>query len=155
VPYWSVEPLPGANALRFGTYGRGIWDYEILPPPLYTAFGLALGGTNDLTLDAVSTTAIGQVHGFTISGASAFQAGTLAISTAAISLPILGGTLLVDPITATTQPFNTLFGTGTVSLMVPADPALAGKTLFLQAAVVDGATASVHWSNGLTGTLSQ
>lgn len=26
--YWSVEALPGSNAMRFGTYGRGIWDYH-------------------------------------------------------------------------------------------------------------------------------
>jgi photosystem II stability/assembly factor-like uncharacterized protein len=26
--YWSVEALPG-NVMRFGTYGRGIWDYHI------------------------------------------------------------------------------------------------------------------------------
>lgn len=26
--YWSVEAVPG-NVMRFGTYGRGIWDYNI------------------------------------------------------------------------------------------------------------------------------
>lgn len=26
--YWSVEALPNENVLRFGTYGRGIWDYD-------------------------------------------------------------------------------------------------------------------------------
>ncbi len=26
--YWSVEAVPG-NVMRFGTYGRGIWDYRI------------------------------------------------------------------------------------------------------------------------------
>ena len=38
--YWSVEAVPAANVVRFGTYGRGIWDYspgsvsavEQLPP---------------------------------------------------------------------------------------------------------------------------
>jgi hypothetical protein len=25
--YWSVEGVPGVSAVRFGTYGRGIWDY--------------------------------------------------------------------------------------------------------------------------------
>ena len=25
--YWSVEALPGSKVMRFGTYGRGIWDY--------------------------------------------------------------------------------------------------------------------------------
>ena len=31
--YWSVEALSHENTMRFGTYGRGIWDYQ-LPLPL-------------------------------------------------------------------------------------------------------------------------
>ena len=27
--YWSAEALASDNTIRFGTYGRGIWDYEI------------------------------------------------------------------------------------------------------------------------------
>lgn len=27
--YWSVEALPHENTMRFGTYGRGIWDYRM------------------------------------------------------------------------------------------------------------------------------
>jgi photosystem II stability/assembly factor-like uncharacterized protein len=27
--YWSVEALPHENTMRFGTYGRGIWDYRL------------------------------------------------------------------------------------------------------------------------------
>lgn len=27
--YWSVDWLPDANTVRFGTYGRGIWDFKI------------------------------------------------------------------------------------------------------------------------------
>ncbi|MFH1679568.1 MAG: FlgD immunoglobulin-like domain containing protein [Candidatus Eisenbacteria bacterium] len=26
--FWCVEAVPAANAMRFGTYGRGIWDYD-------------------------------------------------------------------------------------------------------------------------------
>jgi len=26
--YWSVEAVPGRYVMRFGTYGRGIWDYD-------------------------------------------------------------------------------------------------------------------------------
>ncbi|NRA50881.1 MAG: T9SS type A sorting domain-containing protein, partial [Phaeodactylibacter sp.] len=29
--YWSVEYLPESNTARFGTYGRGIWDFELAP----------------------------------------------------------------------------------------------------------------------------
>ncbi len=27
--YWSVEYIPGYNIVRFGTYGRGIWDFRV------------------------------------------------------------------------------------------------------------------------------
>ncbi len=27
--YWSAEYVPSRNAVRFGTYGRGIWDYDL------------------------------------------------------------------------------------------------------------------------------
>jgi len=29
--YWSAEPLTAENTVRFGTYGRGIWDYTFEP----------------------------------------------------------------------------------------------------------------------------
>jgi hypothetical protein len=32
--YWSVEGVPGLPAVRFGTYGKGIWDYLPGPPSL-------------------------------------------------------------------------------------------------------------------------
>ena len=32
--YWSVEPLSHENTVRFGTYGRGIWDYQLDPDHL-------------------------------------------------------------------------------------------------------------------------
>ena len=30
--YWSVEILPHENTARFGTYGRGIWDFRMETP---------------------------------------------------------------------------------------------------------------------------
>jgi len=29
--YWCVEAVPTADLVRFGTYGRGIWDYAVTP----------------------------------------------------------------------------------------------------------------------------
>jgi Putative metal-binding motif len=29
--YWTVEELTAENTIRFGTYGRGIWDYQLDP----------------------------------------------------------------------------------------------------------------------------
>ena len=28
--YWSVEKVPESNTIRFGTYGRGIWDLDVI-----------------------------------------------------------------------------------------------------------------------------
>ncbi len=30
--YWSVEWVPEINSVRFGTFGRGMWDYSLLDP---------------------------------------------------------------------------------------------------------------------------
>jgi len=35
--YWSVEALAHENTLRFGTYGRGIWDLRLDTPACYPA----------------------------------------------------------------------------------------------------------------------
>jgi MYXO-CTERM domain-containing protein len=32
--YWSLEALISENTIRFGTYGRGIWDYQLDPDHL-------------------------------------------------------------------------------------------------------------------------
>ncbi|MEZ6014283.1 MAG: hypothetical protein R3F49_04165 [Planctomycetota bacterium] len=32
--YWSVEAVPGGERMRFGTYGRGIWDLSLTPKQL-------------------------------------------------------------------------------------------------------------------------
>lgn len=39
--YWSAETLPDGVTIRFGTYGRGIWDYHVSPAPLDTGDGSA------------------------------------------------------------------------------------------------------------------
>ena len=33
--YWSVEYLPNSNIVRYGTYGRGVWDFELSNTPVY------------------------------------------------------------------------------------------------------------------------
>jgi len=35
--YWSVETLAHENTVRFGTYGRGIWDFQMTSPACYPA----------------------------------------------------------------------------------------------------------------------
>jgi len=56
--YWCLESVPELNTIRYGTYGRGIWDYEIpnpasageLPP-------LALGSTLSIYPNPASSSA--------------------------------------------------------------------------------------------------
>lgn len=35
--YWSVEIVPFTDIVRFGTYGRGVWDFEITSGPLVSS----------------------------------------------------------------------------------------------------------------------
>jgi len=72
--YWAVEGVPELGVVRFGTYGRGIWDYAVAPtesagvvlgpgpgennPPLvntyraeWTAYGVPKYGVNVATGD--------------------------------------------------------------------------------------------------------
>jgi len=50
--YWSVEYVPGLHAARFGTYGRGIWDFVICDSlsPLAGEFDYSVGGADALTV---------------------------------------------------------------------------------------------------------
>jgi hypothetical protein len=53
--YWSVEWVPEIGVARFGTYGRGIWDFAPLDPAALTGdegaepVGLATRGRPQLT----------------------------------------------------------------------------------------------------------
>jgi len=155
--YWSAEEVPGLDVIRFGTYGRGIWDYSLVEPCSYEAFGLALGGANTLTLDTASTSFVNQTQVFEVSGAQANASGVLIVGLAEVSAPLYGGTLLVNP-----TPW-VLFGIGadptghvSKSLPVPDDPLLYGLDIVLQAALADTSHAE-GWafSNGLRGTLCE
>lgn len=48
--YWSVEYVPSLHAARFGTYGRGIWDFVICDSlsELSANFAYQKGGTDGL-----------------------------------------------------------------------------------------------------------
>ncbi len=48
--YWSVEALPHENTMRFGTYGRGIWDYRLEPPASYETFGCGVNPAGSLVV---------------------------------------------------------------------------------------------------------
>ena len=43
--YWTVDYIPDINTARFGTYGRGIWDFVLNFRNLEAQISLALDGT--------------------------------------------------------------------------------------------------------------
>lgn len=54
--YWSAETLVHENTVRFGTYGRGIWDYQMETPDCYPAVDTDLDG-HDCNADCDDTDA--------------------------------------------------------------------------------------------------
>jgi hypothetical protein len=157
--YWSVEPLPGKTAMRFGTYGRGMWDYDIDPPAgcTFTPYGLGLGGSNVLLLASTSTTQLGALQTLSVSGAPYFYPGYLIYGFTQTSAPALGGTLLVGPNNLVMLPiFTDGSGAASYSFSIGFDPVLVGFPLNFQAAVIDNLQ-SQGWalSNGLHGSFCQ
>lgn len=149
--YWSVEAVPATNSMRFGTYGRGIWDYAVDAPCGYEAFGVALGGGNTMTLDSASPTTLGSTHVLSVSGGPASSTLWLVYALNSASLPFKGGTLLLDPTLWFPLAFATdAAGGATIPIAVPADPAYAGLPLHWQA-LAPGAPWAL--SNRLSGAL--
>ncbi|MBM3976010.1 MAG: hypothetical protein FJ299_03340 [Planctomycetes bacterium] len=153
--FWSAEALPGSKTIRFGTYGRGIWDYAIDPPSgcAFSAYGTGLGGANTLALSSSSTTVLGTQQTLVTSGGLAFVPGFLAFSLGQVSAPGLGGTVLVGPTVAATLPqFSDGTGTASFSFSLGYDPVLVGLPLNFQSALFDPSKpASYALSNGLHG----
>ncbi|MFH2002826.1 MAG: hypothetical protein ABIK28_24365 [Planctomycetota bacterium] len=134
--YWTCEAVPSQNLIRFGTYGRGIWDYS-LNTPGYFPYGEMLGAPHLLDLKNQNPPIIGQPTRFTISGCRPDAAGVLALSLHQEAFPFLGGTLLVQ------WPFF-LFpfvadgaGNAEVAFTMPGAQSLIGKELFYQAGAED------------------
>ena len=120
-------------------------DYDICG---FDTYSEGLGGTNSLTLwgttgvDAGATASM-EVYGLT-GGFPA--AGFLVISIAQMNLPVLGGTLLVDPILAALVPISLDPWPTTLDIPVPGNA--AGAIAHLQVLALDAGT--IVLSNGLT-----
>lgn len=149
--WWSVEYVAAENVVRFGTYGRGIWDYSLDEPCAYEVYGAGLGGSNVITLESSSPTTLGTTHVLQVTGATPSASANLVYALAPAALPFKGGTLLVDLTTYLALPFGTdAVGAATISLPVPGDAVLAGLPLNWQVVQHAG-----PWklSNGLQGML--
>ena len=140
--YWSVEALPHENTMRFGTYGRGIWDYQIDPQ------GRTLiqngSGSNTVCLSSPSGPELGgswEVEVDATGHAGATFTGFLIHVDSSSGTFLKGGELLIDR----TSPF--LFqllapssgGVDAFSFAVVNDPSLAGLISYAQGFVLGGA----------------
>jgi len=150
---------PSDGVLQLGGSPAGpLWSSDTpfaAPACGAVPYGLGLGGANVGSLSTASSCAIGTLISFDLAGFSGDSAGALALSRGTFSLPLLGGTLLIDPSKILFDlPVFTTAGGATVPLFVPPDPVLAGFTFHDQTAVFDPAQAqSWAWSNGLSITL--
>lgn len=157
--YWSAEAIPSTNSIRFGTYGRGIWDFAIDPPCNYTVYGNGFGGANVLGLSTSSPSAIGANHVVDLSGGpiGVTTPGVVGVGFGQTALPFAGGTLLVNLAGLIAFPISTdSTGVGSASFSVPSSSSLAGLSIFAQAVLFDSAqTGGVAFSNGLSGTLCE
>ncbi len=148
--YWACEAVPSRDMIRFGTYGRGIWDYS-LNTPGYFPYGEFLGPPNVLDLRNGSPPRIGRQTTFTITGCVPGADGVLVLSTAAARDTLYGGTLLVRLPGVERLPFQAGGdGTAAVTLTIPNDQDLVGSEFYLQAGSVDpGQVDGRALSNGL------
>lgn len=155
--YWSVEAVPSENMIRFGTYGRGIWDY--LPEtPGFFPYAELRDGPNVLTLEANAQPLLGSQVTLTVEGAPAFGSGFLNVSLAGNDMAMFGGDLLIDLNQVVWQKSMTADGNGvaTVTLSIPNNAALIGAERYLQAAFRDsGQTQGWSLSHGLRAVVGQ
>jgi len=137
--YWSVEALPHENTMRFGTYGRGIFDYQLdLQARATPRNGL---GVNVECLSSVTPPEIGgawsaRIDPTVLAGTSFVSLVVRAAPTGGLVLgygePLVAGPKLLSA----GQPANAL---GNVfSFPLPNDPGLVGLTASAQAVLVGG-----------------
>ena len=140
--YWSVEALPNENAMRFGTYGRGIWDYQIdIQARALVRNGR---GVNRLCLSSVSAPVLGgtwssNVHSSGHPGASvcwfltydAPHAGRL-VRFGEVLIDVFNGAMLLTVNTPASG------GLDLFSFPVPNDPGLVGYEMFAQGLIFGG-----------------
>jgi len=154
--YWTCEAIPSQNVIRFGTYGRGIWDYHLETAGCFP-YGELRGGANALTLAGQSAPLIGEPVTFEINGCTPGASGKLVLSAAVADEDFLGGTLLVELPAVFQFPFSAnASGTALVTINVPPNSGLVGEERFLQAGAQDPAQPN-GWalSNGLRAVVGE
>jgi photosystem II stability/assembly factor-like uncharacterized protein len=153
--YWTCEAVPSQNLIRFGTYGRGLWDYH-LNTAGYFPYGELLGEPHVLELKNNAPPLIGKPTTFVIIGCQPDADGVLALSSASANVPAVGGTLLVQfPVVL--LPFEADgTGTATISFSLPNSLGLVGQEFFYQAGAIDPTQVEgFSLSNGLRAVIGE
>jgi hypothetical protein len=120
----------------------------------YSTYGLAAGPAHTLDLTGIGLPRLG--GSLLVETAGAPPTGVIcALAFAPASAPFAGGTLLVDLASLYTYAvLPSPAGTATWSLLVPANPALAGASVYLQSVAFDDAQSEgLAFSNGLRARL--
>jgi len=146
---WSAN---SANGLR-------LYDVEVIhegTDPSWSNYGAGLSGTNGVPgLILTNDPIIGHDIGLTIGNSRGSTTLTaLFLGIASSNVPLLGGSLLVNPLTTTF--FNNPGAGVTLPATVSSDPSLDGVDLYLQVAEEDpGAVNGVSLSKGLKMTFGR
>jgi hypothetical protein len=113
--YWSVEHVPGKNVMRFGTYGRGIWDFSLAGcAGSATSFGAGCPGSGGfvpvLGLDGCPSP--GDSITIASSGGLGGSTALIAMGPLPLALPIGGGCVIYPFPLFSYTPTLTLSGSG-------------------------------------------
>jgi len=144
-----------------GTVGYiSVGELRVFEPALpddcgFVTYGLGLPGSNTLTLGSDTPPGPGLPIELHVMGAAGPASGALLLGFGEVSLPLAGGTLLVDPVGAALIGLS-FDAAGTCALVgaLPSDTALEGVSVWLQAAAFgQPAPWSTRLSNGLKMTL--
>ncbi|MFH0946027.1 MAG: hypothetical protein V2A76_12580, partial [Planctomycetota bacterium] len=142
--YWSVEAVVGGSGtLRFGTYGRGIWDFN--PDSCAggtTPYGLGCAGSGNFVpaLELTGCPSPGETFHLLLTGGLGGATALLVLGQQAASVPIGPCTLLVGgmlPLRPALPLLGTGPGNGTFDLPVTLSAGAPAATLRLQAWVLD------------------
>lgn len=144
--YWSVEYVPGKNVMRFGTYGRGIWDYDLGGPSCsatITSFGTGCAGSGGFTPVLAMTGCPSPGDSVTLSITKGLGGSTsvLFLGIVPLALPLGGNCQLhpqpLLPITISLPLAGSGAGNGAISVPATIPPGSSAGQLVIQAFVPD------------------
>jgi glucose/arabinose dehydrogenase len=158
---FEFPPVLG-NAVRLHGDAAGVQQFVSVaelrvdepnpPAPCgWTSYGLTLGGSNVLVLEALTPGVLGMPVAVAIQGASGSGFGSVGVAANRAELPLFGGTLLVDPSALLTYLVSfDAQGRATLVKALPNDPSLLGGKLDVQACSIGtNFPDSVQFSQGL------